>query len=284
MAKASPFSAMARFDEELLPALRQIRFFRLATAEEVDASYAAYETSRATGDAGILLDTWGRVAVPTRATLSGVAALIYESVGMLPQGLRRLAVLATLRAVLRAGERFRAGLSPEIALALHSEFPWLQNRHLHIPGGYAPRFEFPAAFATFLQGGSLDDARARWQLCAALNEVQQSIYSADMARRCRLPELLQQSEREAELARNYFAHFSPPATRELWRQCIVLLDALNAAVLAMTCSLRGPLIVAGSALASLRPGQRGGWRRFVSGLSAPQLLLLPPAPPTALEG
>ncbi len=275
---SSSFDGMADFDRALLPRLQRLRFFRLVPDGEVDASYAAYES----GDIDLLLSAWRRVAQPTRAQITGFSALIYESVGTLPRPLRRLAVLSTLRAVLAAGVRFRAGLRPDIRALLVREFPWLESRHLHIPAGFTPHIDFPPEFATFLESGTLDDARVRWQICAALNEVQQSIYSAEMAERCGLPELVTQAEREAELARNYFAHASPRVSRELWRQCIVVLDALNAAVLAMTCSLRGPLIVARSALASLPPGGRGQWARFISGLAQPQILL--PAAATADAG
>ncbi len=267
------YDGMPQFDVEILPQLTKLRFFRLATPEEVQASYAAYGRCVTSGDARPLLAAWRQVATPTRAEITGFAAQIYDSVAMLPRPLRRLAVLSTLRAVLQAGVRFRAELPAELRALLQRDFPWLEHRHQHIPAGYAPRFAFPAAFAQFLGSGSLEDARVRWQLCAALNEVQQSHYSADMARRCALPELRQQSEREAELACNYFAHSAPPVTLALWRQCILLLDALNAAVLAMTCSLAGPWIVARSALASLQPTQRRQWARFVDALSAPQWLL-----------
>lgn len=268
---AAHFDGMPDFDATLLPSMSRQPFFRHATDAEIDASYAAYQT----GDVDALLSAWRQVALPTRAHITGLSALIYESVGTLPQALRRLAVLATLRSVLAAGVRFRAGLRPDVRRLLETEFPWLEQRHQHIPPGFAPHFDFPPEFARFLESGSLDDARVRWQICAALNEVQQCIYSADMAQRCRLPELLQQSEREADLARNYFAHASPQVSRRLWLQCIVILDALNAAVLAMTCSLRGPLIVLGAALASVRQPARGQWPRFAAGLAQPQFLLPP---------
>ena len=32
--------------------------------------------------------------------------------------------------------------------ALQREFPWLEHRHPHIPEGYAPHFEFPAALVS----------------------------------------------------------------------------------------------------------------------------------------
>lgn len=268
-AQARPFREMPDFDAKVLPALRELPFFREASEAEIGASYAAY----ARGDIAALLETWRAVASPTRGSMTGFYGVIYEHVGRLPPLLNRLSVLATMRAVLSAGVRFRETLRPATRAALQTEFPWLESRHLHIPPGWSPRFEFPDAFGSFLDSGSLDDARARWQLCAALNEVQQSAYSADLARRFRLPELSRQSEREAELAQNYFRHWSPPATAALWRQCILVLDALNAAVLAMTCSTRGPLILLRTLLTALSGRGAVEWRHFVTGLEEPQLLL-----------
>ena len=269
-----PFSAMPDFDAVVLPALRKIPFFREASDEEISRSHEAYQR----GDLRGLLDTWRAVASPTRGAVTGLYGVIYEHIGRLPPALNRLSVLATMRAILQAGVRFRETLRPATRAALHSEFPWLERRHLHIPPGWSPHLDFPAAFGTFLDAGSLDDARARWQLCAALNEVQQSVYSADLARRFRMPELLRQSEREAELALNYFGHWSPPATAALWRQCILVLDALNAVVLAMTCSPRGPLIMLRTLLTALSGRGAAEWRHFLAGLEQPQPLLPPPQP------
>lgn len=266
---ARPFQEMPDFDAEVLPALRELPFFREASEAEVRASFAAYER----GDVTALLDTWRAIASPTRGSLTGFYGFIYEHVGRLPPSLNRLSVLATMRAVLSAGVRFRERLRPGTRAALQSEFPWLESRHVHIPPGWSPHLDFPAAFASFLESGSLDDARARWQLCAALNEVQQSAYSADLARRFRLPEMLKQAEREAELAHHYFRHWSPPATSALWRQCLVVLDGLNAAVLAMTCSTRGPLILVRTLLTALSGRGAAQWQHFVAGLDQPQLLL-----------
>ena len=89
---------------------------------------------------------------------------------------------------------------------MEQDFPWLRGRHEHIPRGHTPAFEFPEVFGSFLQAGTLDDARVRWQLATALNEVQQASYSAFFARRFDLPEIARHGEREAELARNYFGH------------------------------------------------------------------------------
>lgn len=271
-ALARSFGAMPDFEQTVLPALRRIPFFRLATEEEISRSYAAY----AAGDIPGLLRTWRAVASPTRAEVPGLYGALYRHVGRLPLALTRLSVLSTMRAILQAGVRFRQGLRPATLQALQTEFPWLEHRHEHIPAGWAPRMDFPDSFRTFLDSEDLDDARARWQLCAALNEVQQSVYTDDLAVRFRMPELRQQSAREHALACNYFAHWSPAATPALWRQCILILDALNAAVLAVTCSPRGPLIMLGALLDSLLGRGRGQWSRFVTGLNEPQLLLPPP--------
>jgi hypothetical protein len=271
-APTRPFPAMPDFDAVILPALKKIPFFREASDEEISRSYATYQR----GDIFGLIDTWRAIASPTRGTVTGAYGFIYDHVGRLPPALNRLSVLATMRAILQAGVRFRETLRPATRAALQKEFPWLERRHLHIPPGWAPRLSFPAAFGAFLDSGSLDDARARWQLCAGLNEVQQAVYSADMARRFRMPELLKQSEREAELAVNYFGHWSPPATAALWRQCILVLDGLNAAVLAMTCSPRGPLIMLRTLLTALSGRGAAEWHHFLVGLDQPQPLLPPP--------
>lgn len=270
-----PRDGMPDFDTRILPALQRLPCFRLATAEEINSSYAAY----ARHDIDGLLDAWRQHASPTRGQLRGLAAWLYGSVGTLPLVLRQLSVLATLRAVLRAGERFRQTLKPATHAALQRDFPWLEGRHPHIPPGWAPHFDFPDLFREFLDSGSLDDACVRWQLCAALNEVQQCCYSRDLATRFQLPALLQQADRERALALNYFAHQAPAVTIALWRQCILVLDGLNAAVLQMTCSPRGPVILMRSLLDAWRVWPVRPWQQFLDGLQRPQPLLLPPAGP-----
>ncbi len=107
----------------------------------------------------------------------------------------------------------------------------LERRHEHIPDGWTPPFDFPDVFQSFVDVPSLEEAKVRWQLAAAINEVQQCWYSRFAARIFHLPELLRHAEREEALAHNYFAHWSPPVTGALWAQTIWVLDALNAAIL-----------------------------------------------------
>jgi hypothetical protein len=161
------------------------------------------------------------------------------------------------------------------ARALAIEFPWLEHRHQHVPPGWTPPLEFPDELATFVDGDRLDDARARWQLVAALNEVQQSAYSAHAAARFGLPELERHAARERALAINYFGHWAPACTELLWRQCIYVLDGLNAAVFALLCRERPAEMIARSLAAALV--HRGEWRAFVAGLDHPQRLLTPPS-------
>jgi hypothetical protein len=180
---------------------------------------------------------------------------------------------------LAAGVRFRARLRPATARALAGEFPWLEQRHEHVPPGWTPPLEFPVELGTFIDGDGLDDARARWQLVAALNEVQQSAYSSHAARRFRLPELERHAARERALAINYFGHWAPACTEALWRQTIQVLDGLNAAVFAMLCRERPATLIVRSLVGAL--AERAEWRAFVAGLDRPQRLVPIPARPDA---
>lgn len=252
-----------------LAALRRIPYFRAATADEVDASFEAYES----GDIERLISTWQRVASPTRAELPSAIRWAYSQAGKGPRMVNAVAFLVTVRAVLRAGPPFRDTLKPAIRHSIHHEFPWLEHRHEHIPPGHAPSFEFPAVFREFLEWGDLDDGRARWQLTVALNEVQQCCYSAFAADLFRLPELKRHAAREHALAINYFAHGSPACTRDLWHETIHVLDALNAAVFELVCKPHGILAYAMHGALT----QRGQWRTFVANLDTPQWLL-PPEP------
>lgn len=254
------------FDRALLPELWALPHFRLATAEEIDRSYAAY----CAADFAALCDLWCAIAAPTRATL-GRLTFLYDRARFAPARANGLVFLATVRAVLRAGEALRAQLSPPARAALTTEFPWLERRHEHIPPGWTPPFHFPSLFGRFLEAGSLDDTRARWQLCCALNEVQQQHYSRHAAARFGVPALARHAARERELALNYFAHWAPPATRELWRQCLLVLDGLNAATFALLCQ-EAPAAFVGRAALGL--ATRGGeWRAFLADLERPQWLL-----------
>jgi hypothetical protein len=180
-----------------------------------------------------------------------------------------------MRGVLDAGRRFRSTLRPEVSAAIDGEFPWLKHRHEHIPPGPIPALDFPPEFAEFLQSGTLDDTRARWQLTVALNEIQQAHSSRHLARQFGLTELELHADRERELALNYFAHWSPRVTRSLWAQCIYILDGLNAAVYAALEGSTG-LGIRARAMLGLVSGDND-WRTFCQGLDEPQVLLPPPA-------
>ena len=259
------FDTFDAFEDRLLPRLLALPLFRLATAEEIDASYVAYVQ----GDFAALCDTWCRVAQPARCALTGGFGAVYSLAGLSPKMANAQAFLASLRAVLDAGARFRAQLSPPVRRAIETEFPWLERRHEHIPAGWTPRFEFPSVFSAFIDV-ELDAARLRWQLVTALNEVQQAHFSLTCARLFRLPELVDHAARERAMAINYFSHSAPPATRALWRQCILVLDGLNAAVMNMIAfDQRVPMIR--HALVGLATGHRQ-WRAFVQGLTRPQWL------------
>jgi hypothetical protein len=259
------------FASETLPRLRALPLFREATPDEIDRSYEAYLG----GDTARLLAAWAAHAEPVRAALPPWNERAYRRAGLLPRRANGMLFLVTSRAVLAAGERFRARLRPRTAAALR--FPWLLGRHEHVPPGYTPPLEFPREIDAWVDRDPLDEARARWQLLAALNEVQQSSYSHHLAALFRLPELERQAERERELARNYFAHWSPPATRALWAQAMYLLDAMNASVFHLVClSPARSAIAARSLLGAVAHGDE--WRAFVAGLERPQRLLQPPSP------
>lgn len=254
------------FDSGLLPRVAAIPFFRLATDEEIDRSYQAYLTL----DFDELCDVWCATAQPTRAEL-GALTRFYDRARWAPARANGLAFLATVRAVLRAGEKFRARLSTRTQEALARDFPWLEKRHRHIPEGWAPPFKFPDEFRLFIDALAVDDARARWQLCCGLNEVQQQAYSRHAAERFGVPELARHAARERQLAVNYFTHWAPGATRELWRQCIILLDALNAATFDLICNRARGAMVRHAFAGMLTRGAE--WRAFVAGLDQPQYLM-----------
>jgi hypothetical protein len=165
---------------------------------------------------------------------------------------------------------FGEQLKPETARAIRAQFAWLERRHEHVPPGFSPRFRFPPAFAAFVDGGTLEEAKARIQLCAALNEVQQHALSLDLARRMALPELELHAARERAMAVAYFEHWAPPATERLWRQCVWILDGLNAALLA-TIGGAGALAFAGGTIWSALTA-RDEWQRFVRGMDQPPSL------------
>lgn len=260
------YDGMADFEQRILPQLQAMPCFRAPGADELTRSYRAYLT----GDPVELLKVWQEVSSPLRARLVGVAGLLYARDRLVPGRLGGLAFLQVMRAVLRAGERFRERLAPATRAALLDDFPWLAERHQHIPPGPAPALEFPPFFSEFLEAGDVDDARARWQLLVALNEVEQSSYSSHLGRRLGLEELERHAARERELAVNYLGHWSPPASERLWRQVIQVLDGLNAAVFEVACARAGFDLMA-RALASAVRGVE--WPAFRAGLDRPQRML-----------
>jgi len=261
-----PADGERTFEIGLLPRIAAIPFFRLATDDEIDRSYDAYRG----GDFAGLCDVWCAIAEPTRANL-GSLTKFYDRAGWAPARANGLAFLATVRAVLSAGEKFRSKLSARTQQVLTTEFPWLERRHQHIPDGWTPPFKFPDEFRLFIDALSVDDARARWQLCAAFNEVQQQHYSRHAAERFGVPELALHGARERELAIHYFSHWAPNATRELWRQCILVLDALNAATFDLLCNRARGAIVRHAVAGMVTRGAE--WRAFVENLKKPQWLM-----------
>jgi len=264
------FAASEGLHGPLLAQFEAIPYFRQATDPEVEFSFAAYQR----GDIETLIQAWATHAEPTRASMPPALRWAYTQAGRAPRTTNALVFLTSLRAVLRAGERFRSGLQPELRAVLETEFPWLEHRHEHVPAGYTPSFEFPPVFREFLERGDLDQARARWQLAVGLNEVQQCAYSDYAARLFRLPELRRHAQRERDLARNYFGHWSPHCTEDLWRETLYVLDALNAAVFELLCDLRPGQIFGRGLIGALT--QRAQWRAFVEGLDGPQITV--PAP------
>jgi hypothetical protein len=246
------------FNQRVLPVLVAQPFFRRATEDELSRSYEAY----CGGSPAQLIEVWRAAAEPVRAELGPIFSRLFRGLGLLPKRINGLSFLATLRAVLAAGVRFRATLRPETQTALRTEFPWLERRHEHVPPGPAPHIDFPATFGQFIDGGDLDDARARWQLAAALNEVQQTVLSDRLAELYGLDELHLHAAREREMALSYFGHWSPEVDERLWQQCIFHLDALNARVFATTCSREGPRLLWRAALT-----RAPEWEAFVDGLA-----------------
>jgi hypothetical protein len=265
------FGAQPDFDARILRSLAARPFFRLVTDEEARAAFDAYRA----GDWPSLCDVWQNVADPVRASLPGLVGRAYAHAGWAPARASGMAFLASVRAVLEAGRVFRARLRPEVRHALASEFPWLERRHEHIPPGWTPPFAFPDELGAFIEGGTLDDARARWQLVAALNEVQQAHYSTHAAARFRVPELAAHAARERALAVNYLSHWAPECDAALFRQCLIVLDGLNAAVFALLCREAPATMVARSLYSAV--AARAEWRAFQEGLLRPQELLSPSA-------
>ncbi|MEO6953761.1 MAG: hypothetical protein ABI321_18310 [Polyangia bacterium] len=257
-------------EPSLLARLVALPLFRTALDVEIDAPFAAY----ARGDFAGLCDTWCAVASAQRATLTSGLQRGYDHAGMAPRAVNAYGFLATVRAVLDAGVRFRATLSPPTRDALLSDFPWLARRHEHVPPGWSPHFDFPREFAEWIDVPDVDEAKRRWQLATGLNEVQQAHNTADCARRFRLPILLEHAARERALAINYFSHWAPTVSRSTFRDCVLALDALNAAVFALLCLEQPGQMVRRSIVGAIRHADE--WKAFVAAMGRPQWLLPPP--------
>lgn len=257
------------FQASIAPRIEAMPCFRRPSDEEVQRSYEAY----CTGDAEALLRAWAEVAEPTRARVPAPARWFYPHLGLGPSGINQVSFLITVRAALAAGVRFRGSLSERTRRSVAEDFPWMEHRHAHVPPGFTPDVPFPDVFAAFIDADDLDDARARWQLAAVLNEVQQAHYSRFAAGLFRLPELERHAARERELAACYLAHWTPTCSLELWRQVIWVLDALNAEVFDWVNRRTFTLV---SEAARSAWGGRGEWSAFVAGLDRPQFLMVVP--------
>lgn len=264
MAPAAPAERAGGFWERIAPELEAIPGFRAPTDDEVARSFELYQARDFAG----LVDGWREFAAPTRARLEGMTAAGYDRARMLPRRVREQIFLATVRAALAAGViLFDQQLKPETAAAIREQFSWLDRRHDHVPPGFTPRFRFPPAFAAFLDAGTLDEAKARFQLTAALNEVQQHAASLDLAGRMGLPELERHAARERAMAIAYFEHWAPECELDLWRQSLWILDGLNAALLREVVGPRAIAFAGGAMWSALT--SRGEWQRFVAAMDQP---------------
>lgn len=257
--------AMADFDARVLSELRRNRFFRPAPPSEIESSFACY------GDVDRLLATWRDQADPTRAVLPEFNRAAFARAHLAPNLVNGLAFVVTTRAAIEAGKRFRRRLRPEVRRVLERDFPWLENRHQHVPEGWTPALEFPGAIDAFFNDTGVEDAKARWQLVASLNEVMAAASSRYLMKLLALPVLERQALREEALARNYFAHWSPPVSAELWRQCILVIDGINAAVFEAICDTQLKPILGYTFFKAPLHGK--DWKRFLAGLDQPQWLL-----------
>ena len=255
------------FESRLAPRLRKKSFFLGPTEAEIDAVYEPYVR----GDYERMCDAWKKTCAAQRAKLPPMLQRGYDRAGLLPRLANGYSFIVTMRSVLDAGIRFRAGLSRPLFRVLERDVPWLENRREHVPPGWSPRLDFPTEFALWLDVPDLEVARLRWQLVALFNEVQQHHQTEDCARRFRLPELSLQAARERELAINYSRHLAPPVTRALLREVLYILDALNAGVFEMLCVAHAGEMVRRCLAAAVT--KRDEWRAFVDGLAKPQWLL-----------
>ena len=257
--------AMPDFDSRILTELQKNKFFRLAPESEIDAVWNAW------GDVDRMLAAWRENADPTRATLPSYNKSYFAKAHLAPNLVNGLAFIVTTRAAIEAGKRFRQRFRPEVRASLERDFPWLENRHQHIPEGWAPVCDFPPAIDPFFNDASVTDAKVRWQVVAAFNEVMAAASSRYMVKLFALPALERQAEREEALARNYFAHWTPQITRELFRQCILVIDGINAAIYEAVCVTQLKPILGYTFFKA--PLHTREWKKFLAALEEPQWLL-----------
>ncbi len=246
-----------------------MRCMRIPPDGEVEATWPHWRS----GDVDALLDTWRTACSPIRAVVPFPSSVVYPNLGVLPPRINGMVFLITVRAGLDAGVRFRSTLGPHAQAVITTQFPWLERRHLHIPEGPTPRVDFPDVFRAFLDVDDPEEVAARWQLAAALNEVQQAAYTRWTAQTYRIPALVRHAEREEALARNYIGHWRPACTPALWRQTIWVLDALNAALFAWVVDRVAMRLMARATWDACGDT----WDRFVRALDEPPPMV--PVPP-----
>src|ERR1700751_4691264 len=105
---ARAFDGAPDFETRVEPGLGAVPFFRAPGDDEVALVAAAYRAR----DFRRLADEWRAVAQPTRAKLTPVLAAAYDRAHLAPRAANAQAFLASIRAVLDAGVRFRATLPP----------------------------------------------------------------------------------------------------------------------------------------------------------------------------
>lgn len=265
--RAELFGAAEDLETRMLPQLRAMACFREATRKEIDASFAAYQARDFPG----LLRTWAEVAEPTRAAVPASMRFAYSHAGKAPKLVNASVFLLTLRTVAAASDRMPERLSPQVVHAMRHDFPWIDPSPLSVPEGESLSFDFPEPYVAYLEHGSLDDSRARWQLSTCLNEIQQASNAAYSAELFGLPELARIAERGRERAVNYLRHWAPRCTRDLWRETIYAMDAINAGLFELLCAQRPWTLLRGMF------SQRAQWRSYVAQLDVPQRLLEPRA-------
>ncbi len=264
--EAVPWDADPAFAATWVPRMLASPCFRPPTPDEVQRSYAAYVQ----GDSQHLCEVWREHAQAVRAELPFPSSWTFPRLGWAPGSFNRASFLVMASAALTAGQRFRSALRPEVQATVETDFPWLEQRHVHLPAVPAPRIDFPDVMRAFIDAPTVEEAQVRWQLCTMINEVQQSAYSHHTAVMHHVPELARHAARESELAVHYMAAWSPPCTEALWEQTLWVLDAINAALFAWASGSHTPELVARSLWQAASRGR--DWQAFVRAMDTPQWL------------